>query len=108
MRKDNPALIERRREHIDYGWMKKLIGVLIATIGAHFLAGIWWAATITANVSFLRESITSINSELTLQKNDSLKVVQLAKEVVTDTTNKLEERLTFIEHKISGEKEVYR
>ena len=56
--------IERRKDYIDLGWIKKgLMAGLFALI-THFTAGIWWAATLTAKLDFVQESLLNLKIEM--------------------------------------------
>jgi hypothetical protein len=88
------------REPKDLGWIKKaLVGALLG-LAVHFASGIWWAATMTAKLSFLETSSIQMRSEFASVTAQQYKQTDATKDFasVHQRVDRIETRVTTLEN----------
>lgn len=98
---------ERRqndREPADLGWIKKALVTSCLALLANFAGGIWWAATQTAKMDFVQNTITAIQQDLKDASNDRYRGADALKDftVINSRIDRVEGRVVTLERSLNG------
>lgn len=86
-------------DHIELQWIKRILIGCIGALAAHFAAGIWWAATITTDMKYLRIGQEEMRTQLLTGATDRYRGADAARDlqVVKERFDRNESRLSKIE-----------
>lgn len=89
-------------DHIELQWIKRILIAVIGALFTHFIAGVWWAATLTANVKNMESTIVLLTAEIKSNGVDKYRGVDAAKDfgVVIDRLSRNEVRISSLEQAI--------
>jgi len=92
---------ERRKDYVDLGWIKGGIKAVGSALFVHFIAGIWWAATITSNVGFIKAQVSELKNDLKALSIDRYRGVDALRDfnIINEKMTKNESRIERLENK---------
>ena len=98
---------ERRKDYVDISWIKKGLFGAIITLLIHMSGGVWWAATVTAELKHIRKELDSFSVQLASATNDRYRGIDAVKDfkVVSERIERNEVRLIALEYELWRKKE---
>lgn len=91
-------------DHIELMWIKRIMIGCIGVLIIHLGAGIWWAATMTANVVYLRNDIVRLSADLQTTSTNRYSVNDAVKDFQTVyfRIERNETRINKLEDRVNG------
>lgn len=89
------------QDHIELTWIKRIMIGFVTVLCTNLLAGVWWAATMTANMKFIQVEVTSLSNQIRETTIDRYRGSDASKDfaVVNARIERNESRLLRLEEK---------